>query len=44
MSETVKRPDRGEARYGAKGAASKTRKPNPELRPCNRDISVEGKR
>jgi hypothetical protein len=27
MVDTVKRPDRGEARYGAKGAASKTPKP-----------------
>ena len=27
MVDTVKRPDRGQARYGAKGAASKTRKP-----------------
>src|SRR5262249_15710003 len=29
MLDTVKRPDRGCARYGAKGAASKTRKPRP---------------
>lgn len=27
MVETVRRPDRGQARYGVKGAASKTRKP-----------------
>src|SRR5262245_31220278 len=29
MVDTVKRPDRGQARYGAMGAASKTRKPSP---------------
>ena len=29
MMDTVKTPDRGHARYGAKGAASKTRKPRP---------------
>jgi hypothetical protein len=29
MLDTVKRPDRGHARYGAKSAASKTRKPHP---------------
>ena len=29
MLDTVKRPGRGRARYGAKGAASKTRKPRP---------------
>src|SRR5262245_11895254 len=28
MVDTVKRPDRGQARYGAMGAASKTRKPH----------------
>lgn len=28
MRDTVKRPARGHARYGAKGAASKTRKPH----------------
>jgi hypothetical protein len=28
MLDTVKRPDRDDARYGAKGAASKTRKPH----------------
>jgi hypothetical protein len=27
MRETMKRPDRGDARFGANGAASKTRKP-----------------
>ena len=29
MLDTMKRPDRGETRYGAKGAASQTRKPHP---------------
>jgi hypothetical protein len=29
MRDTVKRPDRSDARCGAKGAASKTRKPRP---------------
>jgi hypothetical protein len=29
MVDTVERPDRGQARCGAKGAASKTRKPHP---------------
>src|SRR5262245_48684279 len=29
MLNTMKRPDRGRARYGVKGAAAKTRKPRP---------------
>ncbi len=29
MLDTVKRPDRGHTRYGAKGAASKSREPQP---------------